>query len=929
VNPDGETTALLNEIRRLRNRLENLETQHAETVRLFREELSALEGKMEPVAEKPVVLLDEPLLVVAPPPLPAPAADPWTEPVAETTPVEKKGSFEMQFGRVWLVRFGIVLLLTGLVLLGNYAYQNWIREMPNGLRLTGLFACAGVLIEVGRRLAAKPATQKFGEVILAGGMSFAYYCTFAAHHVDRLRVIENPIVAALLLLIAAAAIGAVSCYRNAKTTATLGLLLASYSTMLQLIGWLSCVSNILLSGAGVFLMRRPGWAGPGVAAMVGTYAAFFGWQFLGAANGDAKNPAMLWFLPPVWLMFSLPGMIDRFRETMSDRARAWFVGGNNAAFFLLFSLLWIDRFQTENYWSVCAVIGSLLIAFGVVGRRSRQIAGDVNLSQGLLLVSGAMVVKLDGYHLALGFAVESLMLALAAARFRRKTEQVFSWLSATGSMGILLPFAFLFGDFLKFPVIPIWSAGLAALLIFAASLVLRNAAEKTAWKVGRIGTGLVFFVAVAAAISGWCFRLDDPLPLPVLTGLAMALSVGSLTLDRRNRMPEIGVGALVFLLSATGLGFFAESLWALLISGCFALIATWFWHRSDRKIYNIDVYAWAFSAASVGAVWMALEQTRSGTGNIVLWLGAAGALMIGLAIFLRTGRLALCASVLFLAALYKLVISFGDFGFPALALAGFALVTFGLLAFPWTLVRLGEINRNFTALVLRGTGFVALCLFWGNFASRFFGDGVAFLAILLGAACLYLKRPWIMEIWGFVGLGVWWLLGKFFESEWSAIAPNDLSWRGGILMLALLGITTGHRYFRSAKEREWVTGWMSGLACGMIALWATQMLVWRDDWKMTAVLWTVLGFSLVSVGLWRRLRTYRLAGFALLALAILKVFALDVWDFNAFMRVISFIVLGMALILLGLFYNRFASVLKQLLDDETNEKPVSDEGNRL
>jgi uncharacterized membrane protein len=43
---------------------------------------------------------------------------------------------------------------------------------------------------------------------------------------------------------------------------------------------------------------------------------------------------------------------------------------------------------------------------------------------------------------------------------------------------------------------------------------------------------------------------------------------------------------------------------------------------------------------------------------------------------------------------------------------------------------------------------------------------------------------------------------------------------------------------------------------------------------------------------------------------------MDVWDFTTFMRVVSFIVLGAALILLGLFYNKFSGAIKALLDDE-------------
>jgi uncharacterized membrane protein len=82
------------------------------------------------------------------------------------------------------------------------------------------------------------------------------------------------------------------------------------------------------------------------------------------------------------------------------------------------------------------------------------------------------------------------------------------------------------------------------------------------------------------------------------------------------------------------------------------------------------------------------------------------------------------------------------------------------------------------------------------------------------------------------------------------------------------------------------------------------------------VLWTILGFIFVSAGLWQRLHIVRVFGFILLVASLAKLFFSDVWDFTAFMRVASFIILGVALILLGLFYNKFAPTIKALLDSE-------------
>ena len=44
-------------------------------------------------------------------------------------PAAPEPSFEMRIGKFWLVRVGIVMLLTTLVLLANLAYQKWIPKL--------------------------------------------------------------------------------------------------------------------------------------------------------------------------------------------------------------------------------------------------------------------------------------------------------------------------------------------------------------------------------------------------------------------------------------------------------------------------------------------------------------------------------------------------------------------------------------------------------------------------------------------------------------------------------------------------------------------------------------------------------------------------------------------------------------------------------
>lgn len=866
---------------------------------------------------------------IAPSPAPLPAAPPPSIPPSPT-PLPKS-SFELDFGRVWFVRIGIVILLTGLVFLGNYAYQNWIRDMSNGVRLAALFACACALVETGRRLAGKESLSRFGEVLLAGGMAFFYYCTFAAHHVGRLKVIESPALGAVLLSAAALGIAAISWLRQAKATAILGIVLASYATMLQPIGWMSCLSNVLLGGLGLFFMLRPGWSGPGWASMLGTYGAFLGWQLLGASgeNFRGDDPATLWFLTPVWVMFAIPGAVDRFRESLSERARAWFTALNNALFFLLFSGVWLHQKGDADYWKVAAVFGGILIALGILGRRRNTTAGGVNIGQGLAVATFAIVLKLDGQNLALVLAIEALALAVAAWRFRGKCESVFSLLCGLGAAWIVTT-----GQ----TPIAAWSAGFTAFLVSAASACSAVSADKESGigRFRRIAACLLFLAASAIASHLCIFVLENPWkPLTAIL-LSAALSIGSLELDAKRRQPEILWGSLWFLGLAAFLpvaaGYRELATWPLFLAAGLALLVGWFWqHRSkgEGEIHDPAAYpgigAYSFALAVPYFLWLICGKTAGGflliPDDVSLALGLnqlCALLLVPIALAMHCPRLVRTAGVYSCYTLgYLVVLPSGNapviFGASLLALASAAFVLS-----PWGKRLVGE-DGPVSSSIFRLSTFVSYCAAWHAFAPGAWTDFLALSSIALIVVSVAVKRKMFVECLGFIAIALLGLVFEMLTSPWVRSEGAD-TWRGITVVAAMLALVFTYRQrpalIADPQARKSAVAALAGTTCLVVTLWATQMLVWRFGWKPTALLWTILGFAFVSAGLWQRLHILRVCGFGLLIVSFCKLFAADVWDFTTFMRVVSFIVLGAALILLGLFYNKFSEAIKALLDSE-------------
>lgn len=854
--------------------------------------------------------------------IPAPVVEQFSEvqPKPDT-------SFELDFGKVWFVRIGIVIFLTGLVFLGNYAYQNWIKDMPNGVRLTALFLCAGALAETGRRLAKKESLNRFGEVLLAGGMAFFYYCTFAAHHVTRLKVIDSPTLGASLLFLSAGAIAAVSWIRQAKITAAFGLVLAAYATMLQPIGWMSCVSNLLLAAIGLFFMLKPGWAGPGWASMLGSYGAFLGSQILVRFEyGYTSDPlATLWFLPPLWVMFAIPGMLGRYRESLSERARAWFTGINNVLFFLMFSPLWIDQYDQADYWKVAAVFGSVLLILGMIGRRQDTVAGGVNISQGLMVGTLAIVLKFDGHQLALVLAIESLMLATAAWKFRSRSEVVFSLLSGLGGAGLLVINN---GSLLQST--PIWSIALTALMIAAASIVMVRVKPilESFQDFVRV-SGALLLIAAALVVNHLClFRLEPSTGLVTAGLLAGLLSVAHLKIDTKRLQPESIWISLWYLGVSVWMGFRVESMWPLGVMVALTLAICWLWHRQPEAesedpsldlAYHPELPAWLFSAAVTFFVWQVATDLSPSFRENFLCNQVAASLLLAVAIFIRCPRLILTTAVLGFLSLSLLLEPSGRVTSHIFATVFIAFAAAGLLHSPWIRANTPILLRYISSTVFRVTAFVAYMVGWYQVSPEAWGDCIALTSVIGIIVFGILKRTCFLECVGWIIMSMIWLFVKTMNAPWDA-SPEQQSWRGVMVILALLVFTTAYKLRPTVidefdKKKESL-GFCVGLTCVAIAIWATQMLVWRYDWKPAAVLWTILGFMFVSAGLWQRLHVARVMGFLLLALSLGKLFASDVWDFTAFMRVVSFIVLGAALILLGLFYNKFAPAIKALLDSE-------------
>ena len=97
---------------------------------------------------------------------------------------------------------------------------------------------------------------------------------------------------------------------------------------------------------------------------------------------------------------------------------------------------------------------------------------------------------------------------------------------------------------------------------------------------------------------------------------------------------------------------------------------------------------------------------------------------------------------------------------------------------------------------------------------------------------------------------------------------------------------------------------MSAFHPGAVDALAGDLTVREQGQAVLSAFWSVLGLGLLWAGLRRDERTWRLAGFGLLTVAVGKVFLYDMAALDAGYRVLSFIVLGLLLLAGAYAYQR-------------------------
>ena len=823
-------------------------------------------------APLPVAEIEEPAEVIQTPPIPQPVEKP-----------KYNGGLELQLGRVWFVRIGIILLTTGLVFLSSYTYHNYVRDLAPGTRLglfyffSALLTGAGLFCETW-----KDSLRSYGRILAGGGLATIYYCSFAAYHVEALKVIDSQIVASLLLTISAGLFCGVSLWKESRVMLSTSLGLAFYSVSINPNGVMVCASSLILAAFGITTMNRANWSSTGFVVLIGSYLSYAWWQLSIAQESSYTQ----FFLITYWLLF-VAATLSR-NNTGDDRSRGVFSSINHSAFFLLFSLDLNTFSWIEYHWAFCLIMGTALIGIGLLGR-SRLSTNSLllHLTKGVGLITLGITLKLTGHILFLTLFIESLLLLAICFRHPHHLARLASQIVA----GIGLLFA-LMNFFAEIP------------------------APSIAWLIVSL-LGLGYGTIDRILQKGLAPYRNNPVSI-----VASLLSIGFIffgatsqwTLEHRLYLVALlGALAPLGMLYGKGRALFSDTLLVCLMVSPVALSSLFAQLPPSPFIFGIgSAIALLGSAASS---YSQRSSENSAWNNI---LGANAAIQLAMAILLLVfeilhqnisgeSKLLLLALIPITGTLIALRTKFlphsmiPAFSYLALIFAGSTNETMWFLI---TAITLGHfiVVHKFHELAdrsaLKNSTYLLATLFF------LFWIGIA------------VSQPLILLSWSATGIL---LTARFVPKKLSYFSSTlyflivTVAIFAGVVnsisvYFALIAPASLHLW-RSYQNKE---SPFHLLAIGVsMALW---IQVTRDSpLSSLSAAWAVTGTLILLSGLLFRSRTFRLSAHIILLVSLGHVMLIDIVKLDPLPRILSFITLGLGLLALGFVYNRWQERLKQIL----------------
>lgn len=881
--------------------------------------------RVAPVAE----VVSSPLRIVPVPTWPTETAkrvEP--EPVATEIPEvasaaeSDEGSIEMRVGTYWLVRVGVVMLLTGLAFFGNYAYHHIVSQFGPGGKVSLMYLFSAALLGAGvwwQRRQEQHNLRNYGQVLFAGGLAAVYFTTYAAYHIPALQVIHSMALDGFLLLLWAGVIVGLANWRNSEVLAMFGVGLGFYSSIITPTGDFTLWSNLVLTLAAIGFLLRNRWVNLSFIGLLASYGGYAYWRVGGELLGNGQNTdhdrlTGLLFLGAYWCIFTVAVFLSK-GDGLTGKNRIAFLSVNNTALFTLY-LLTSRRENQGSLWEYCLTYGAVLLGLSIPARRwlaEEAGAAAAYLLQGLLLVTLGFILKFGGWHLALILAVESVMLYFVGGLRGSRLMQCFGGAAALMATGWELA------------SLERWNhtemlAGLAVggLLTVNAVFARRESAEDTRlmrpWPTGFAALALLNWLAAA-----WFNTNGDQLPL-VLAGAAI-LCTASIYILKVRELALLGQAPLILAQLAeldrlTNNQSLPPWLNPLIVIATTLLMSHW-WQRQKTLPTNARIVLVCQTVFAVALVALVLAWSHPAMGAS-MWLVFTALIALGATgygVATRFWPLAVFGQIFIVVSVWQFCVqvwtSKPEWYFPLMPVAVLGILAFA--AAQWCRRQSDDSDHQpvlqvavvywWTALVL------SVCWLWQYIPERERVWVAALAALVVFIWAVARRQPAALlgaAAYGFMACFCLWA-----EHGGESMNPD---WPGLLALLLLFALQQGTRRWADRLEVSESAQVVTVAVLGL-TLWR-WVSCWAGAWPggfLLTITWAGLALVVFVAGMVRKERLYRWLGLGLLAAAVARVVLVDVWKAETIYRVLTLMGLGLALVVIGFLYNKYQETIRRWL----------------
>jgi len=330
-------------------------------------------------------------------------------------------SLEARIGLYWLHRLGIASLVLGFAFLMMYSFQYIGPVMK---LLTGIVASIA-LIATGKLMATKDNSRWYGNGLIAGGWSLAYFTAYAAHFLPSVAVITSmPIETTLLIAVAGGSLAS-ALRADSELMAIFSVTLAAATILLSGPGLFSDISFLVIAISASILGNRKSWTALFAWSMIACWAGHFYCSVQFLPFGSVVNPMVPFFLSALWLTFTVG---SGYSVRTSDRARnsVTVLVCMNAAAFAAGLLIFNQGIMGRTAMTLAASGTVYLLMTKWLLNNQQEQLGTIHSLIGLALINCAKTLHYSGLTVMALDITQIAVLAIVGLKYNIKS---FRWVA--------------------------------------------------------------------------------------------------------------------------------------------------------------------------------------------------------------------------------------------------------------------------------------------------------------------------------------------------------------------------------------------------------------------------------------------------------------------------------------------------------------------